>query len=274
MDIEPSNVIKIVKSGSQADALLNHERRERVTNTSGCYYYMGKSLRGGLPSLKSVYWPKSNIYKQMKIGKAANREPHSKGKKRKRSDLKKGKGKGGIIRGTHVHQQLKDFSVLDKKNFKKIHGELHPFSYRLMRAIVDQMKWQPFLSEFDIGDEDLGVGTSVDMIGLDIYGRLILLEFKTGYRGYFDAPDGKMRASMSALGNSAKNQACLQLTLSSMILQKKYNVPLEAQRLYVMRVDDESMDIMPIQNEFVKKFGPLIYNDLFNATHDVNVPSS
>jgi hypothetical protein len=259
MDTDPEKVIQLVDNKKTAIALWTHGRNKNVINTSGAYYYLDKEgkyriLSGLLPRLRSVYWPNNSIYQQMKSVK------------------KRGRGKGGrggrfsgVIRGSQIHRELRDFVVLDGKNFKKNHKRLHPYSSRILRVIIETMQLQPFLPEHDIYDDDLGIGTSVDMICLDKDGRLVLLEFKTGYKDYFENADGYMQHCLAKMRNTIQNQATLQLSSAALILEKKYEIPLSDMRLYIIRVDDESIDVVPVDNTFVKTFGPSIYKDLFTV---------
>jgi len=259
MDTDPEKVIDLVINKTTAISLLTHERNKKIINTSGAYYHLDKEgkyriLSGLLPRLRSVYWPGSSIYQQMKSVKTAPRAKQAK-------HASKGRF-AGVIRGSQIHKELRDFVVLDGKNFKKNHKRLHPFSSRILRVIVETMKWMPFLPEHDIYDEDWGVGTSIDMICLDKDGRLILLEFKTGYKDYFENPDGYMQHTLARMSNTIQNQATMQLTSAALILEKKYHVPVEQMRLYVIRIDDETLDIVPVDRSFVQKLGPSIYQDL------------
>jgi hypothetical protein len=261
MDTDPLELIKTVESGKCATHLLEHVRTKLVVNTNRAYYYKAGEdhvlLSGLLPRLKSTFWPHSNAYKQMAGGGGGAGI-------QKRSKRRKGGGKyGGRIKGTEVHKQLRDFVVLDKKNFKKNHKKLHPYCQRILSTIVNDMKWQPFLPEFDIYAEELRIGTSVDMICLDEKGHLILLEFKTGYKDYFENDDGTMMLrSLSGMRNTPLNQATCQLVSAAMILNRKYQIPLSFMHLYVIRVDDEVVELNPIQNKFTTIIGPHIYKDL------------
>lgn len=266
MDIEPEKVLELVKEKECARNLLVHERNNLVVNTEGAYYFIDaqgkyKLLQGLLPKLKSVYWPDSNYFKLRK-GQSKERGVRKPAQRKARA-AKRGKFQG-LIRGTKIHRELKHFVQLDQKNYKKMHHTLHNYSARILKAIIGVMKLKPFLPEFDLFDESIGVGTSVDMICLDHDGDLVLLEFKTGYKDYFQSSDGFMKCSLEKLRNTAQNQATLQLTSAALILERKYQVPLERMKLFVMRVDDDALDIIPVEREFVKKIGPFIYRDLLS----------
>ena len=271
MDIDPDKQLDLVKGKSPGDApgraLLHHKRREWVKNTEGAYYQedsKGKYrvLQGLLPRLKFTYWPKSSYAKVKKMVKSVRGTGIMKSKKRRKS---RGRFQG-LIKGKEVHRQLKDFIQQDKKGFDKLHPRgLHDYTERVLRAVSGTMGWRPFIPELDIFDEDLGIGTSIDGVALDPDGNLILQEYKTGYKDYFHARDGCMTRSLAKLANSMKNRASLQLTASALILMKHYGVKLEHIRLFVIRVDDDTIDIVPVDNRFLETAGPLIYQDLLVA---------
>lgn len=259
MDVEPVKMIDLVKNKTVATNIVHHERNKRVVDTGGAFYYMDRdgkycSVSGLLPRLRKVFWPQSSIFKQMK---------GAKGGQKKRGGRSRGKF-SGVIKGTKIHRELRDFIVFDGKTFKKVHGKLHPYSSRILKYIVDVKKWQPFLPEHLIYDEDLGLATPVDLICLTREGRLALLEFKTGYTGYFDNADGKMERPLHRMRNTPLNQATLQLMTSAQILSQKYEIPHSAMERYIMRIDDQDLEIIPIEEKDVKKIGPIIYKSLLN----------
>jgi hypothetical protein len=280
MDIEPEAILGIVRQNKYASSLLHNERNERMVDTSGTFYFRTERgekkgqyvpLSGLMPSLRAAYWPHSNIYQQMKNSlkltatkggkqrKAASR-PHSKPSQSKPAQ----RGKyAGVIKGSQVHQQMRDLVVLDKKNFKKTHRDgMHDFTARLMKVIVERQRWTPFLPEHPVFDEDLGMGTRVDLICVDQSGSLVLLEFKTGYKKYFEGADGHMQRALSALSNTVKNQATLQIVVAALILQRKYGIPVRAMQMAVMRIDDETIDLLRVPSSFLSKMGDAIYSDL------------
>jgi len=273
MDVVAKDIAAAVDNNQYAIALMLHERVKKVINTSGAYYHINQqgrpdSLSGELPRLSKVYWSHSDIYKQMQqMKKTTNGACRGHGtsvisKKKK----KQGGGGGrfqGLITGTQVHKEMRDFTVLDSKNFTKQYGRsLHPYCARLLHVILERMDLLTFLPEFDIYDEALHIGTSIDMVCLDKAGKLVLLEFKTGYKNYFDGEDGFMAAPLSGMRNTPQNQATLQLTCSAQILHRKYDVPLQQMRLYIMRVDDETLDIIPVDDQFVSHVGAHVYEGL------------
>jgi hypothetical protein len=285
MNVEPLKVIEMVKHKEWANHLYHHERNKRIINTSGAYYYLDKQnkyqvLSGLRPRLHLVFWPNSNYYQMMKRSKShitekkkakkkASRREYASIKKSQNEKEKEKKAKkenrgqfGGLICGNQVHTQMKDFVMLDKRNFKKKHKTLHPYCTKIMDALIRRLKLKVFLSEADIYDECLGIGTSIDMICLDKEGLLEIIELKTGYKTYYDCEDGKMLRSLSAMRNTIQNQSVIQVLVGAVILHRAFGIPLSQMRLKVIRVDDESLDIISVPDEFLIKMAPLVYNDL------------
>lgn len=289
MDIEPKDVLPLLRVKTYAEALLNHERNARIVDTSGAYYHLDPAtgqyavLSGLLPRLRAVFWPHSshhaqrkNTLKPAKGGKTRAPPP----KRAKRGPAASARGRfAGLIKGTQVHREMRDLVVLDRKNFRKEHrAGMHDYTARLMRVIVERQKWTPFLAEFPVYDEALGVGTAVDMVAVNERGELILLEYKTGYKNAFEGADGQMAHSLAALSNTVRNQATLQVVCAALILSRRYAVPLHAMQMYVMRVDDEAVELTPVPREFVARLGGAIYSDLLHFQRNkhpvvVGVPS-
>ena len=63
---------------------------------------------------------------------------------------------------------------------------MEPWAISIRDKIISHPdKWTPLLPEFKIYDEELRLGTQVDMICMNAKGKVVLLEFKVGYAGYF-----------------------------------------------------------------------------------------
>lgn len=260
MDVEPRRVLDVIADRRYAQALLEHERNARVVNTSGAYYWIDDAgkyriLSGLLPRLRSVFWRHSKI-------RGIKKQAYRLGTPGSHSRAKRGGRFAGLIKGSQVHRELREFVTLDAERFARQHGALHPYSRRVLRVLVDEMRWHPFLPEKDIADELLGIGTSVDMILVDAQGRLVLIEVKTGYRDYFEQADGQMRGAVVALKNNVLNQATMQVAVAALILQRRYALPAEAMRLYVLRVDDAQVELVPVPPRFLQEFGDAIYRNL------------
>lgn len=274
MDIDPEKILGVLGDRTIAERLLHHERNNRVHDTGSAFYYddpvakkYGLILAGLVPRINDTYG--------LREFKAIKRHPRptKNGKKKRRP---KGGGGGrftGLINGTKVHVDMHDFVVYDEKNYAKTHKPgrgattgsvvpVHDYTTRLMQAIVGRKKWMPFLPEFLMFDEALGIGTKIDMVCVNKGGDLILLEFKTGYAGYFDDANGTMSKSLAGLANTPRQRATLQITVPALILHRRYGIPLCRMQMWVLRIDDTDLDIVPVPGQFLVQYGDSIYNDL------------
>lgn len=274
MDVHDDTVIKAygTPSNRYMIQLLKSDRNKRIINTKGAYYYLNAQgkyvlLSGLLPRLRKTFFPETNIFNLLK--KPKNGITKTKKRRRQATSKPKKESKGwhyGKIRGTVVHQELEDFILLDRKNFLKKHGSLHQLTHRILTFIIDTMKWQPLRSEFSVFDEALNIGTSIDFVGVNKQGELILVELKCGFTGYFDRAQGPMRHSLHKLSDSPHHQANLQIITAALFLTMHHRIPLDAMRLYVLRVDEHEIESFEVNNEYVKKMGGAIYRDLLSAT--------
>lgn len=269
MDVHDDQVIKSYghPKNQHIVRLLKNDRNKRIVNTKGAYYYLNAQgkyvvLSGLLPRLRKTFFPDTNIFnllKKPKIAGITKKRRHNKQKKK----TKEAKGwHYGKIRGTVVHQELEDFILLDRKNFLKKHGSLHHLTHKLLHFIIETMKWQPLRSEFNIFDEDLGIGTSVDFIGANEKGELVLVEVKCGFTDYFDRSQGLMLRSLHKLSDSPHHQANLQIIAAALLIMRHHAIPLDAMRLYVLRVDEHEIEPFEVNNLYVKKKATKIYRDL------------
>lgn len=276
MDTSVESIVKSLKNKAPTQSLLSNVYNKRIIHTNGAYYYRNskneyKILTGLVPSLKRCFWPNVNINNIMK-------NPKKVITKKKTTTKKKNKRKGGhfygSIKGTKVHEQIEDFVLLDKKNFLKKHIGLHPWSKRILNHIVDKMKWIPLKSEYNIYDESLMIGTSIDMICVDLSnGKLILLEFKTGYKTYFENNDGFMEHSLYLMKNSPLNWATIQLVFSIiMLLKQVQHLRLSDIEAYVIRIDDDTVDSYAIDQTFIKRMTHPIYSDMIHSRRITTTP--
>lgn len=274
MDIDPERVVTVLKDPAMALAVLRHERNQRVHDAGGSFYYddsvSGKQaipLSGLLPRIHDTYGLREfSAIKRAPSGGAGVTKRKKKGKAAKTDG--KGSRFGGLIKGTFVHQDMRDFVMYDAKNYNRTHRQSkkqtdgHRLTTRLMEFIVARQKWMPFLPEFLMFDEQLGVGTRVDMVCVNKQGDLVLLEYKTGYAGYFDQAQGVMTRSLAGLPNTPRQRATLQITVPALILNRRYGIPLRRMHLWVLRVDDAQLDPQLVPPLFVEQYGDAIYNDL------------
>lgn len=288
MDVYDDDVIQSLENNAVVKKLIKHERNKLIINTKGAYYYKkhdGKYqiLTGLLPRLRKTFFPDINIYNLLKkpknyAPKITKRRLMAMKKQQHQPKTKPPKTMGskgwhyGKIRGTVVHQEVEDFIFLDRKNFCKKHPSIHVYTHRLLTFILEKMQWRLVRSEFDIFDERLGIGTSVDIVAVTNEGKLVLIEVKCGFSEYFDRYDGYMHGALKSLTDSPHHQANIQLITEALLIVKNHQIRLDDLLLYVIRVDDQGIYEHKINNAYVQKKGAAIYNDLLEAR--LSIPTS
>lgn len=260
MDIDTIRVVHALKKQGrhkQSLRLLTSKQSKSIIFSNNAFYHVDEKgtyhiLSGLLPTLKRNFWPNTNMAQIMK------RPKKSKGVTK---GTKKTGGGGrffGSIQGSRVHHELEDFIILDDKNFKKKHGALHPWTKRILAYVVCQMKWLPLQCEYKVGDVAKRIGTAIDMICVNpANGHLVFLEFKTGYKLYFENSDGRMSKCLSFMPNSPLNWANIQLTTAViMLLCQNPTIKIDETSSFVIRIDDENLDSYHIDNTFIGAMNP------------------
>lgn len=266
MNIDISKIIEKYDS-NKTDALrtlMYHERNKQVFFSSGAYYMRDNKgklrvLSGLLPALKRCFWDKHDYFKVIgEITKIA-RNNH----KSVKSDHSFGRFFGSV-RGSVIHEQLNDFLLLDKKNFFKKYNNLHPWASEIINLILDN-KWIPIVSEFDIFDSKLIIGTSVDMLAFDPRtGKIIAIEVKTGYKNHFEIERGKMTGCLrNIMDFSFHNCAVLQILTAMVFIIKNHNIDSDKIEGHIIHINDSETNTYKVSNTFLLEYGTKIYDNLY-----------
>lgn len=265
MNIDIENIISKHHLSGTLATLLHHDRNKQVFYSSGAYYMRDPSgklrvLSGLLPSLKRTFWNNYDYFSVIgDITKIAKKKGLSV------SSSSGGFGKfTGNVRGSIIHEQLNDFILLDQKNFYKKYFDLHPWGRDIINLILNN-KWIPIVSEFDIFDSKLMIGTSVDMIAFDPKtGKIIAIEIKTGYKNHFEVEKGKMTGCLKGvLGFSFHNCAMLQLVTAMIFIIKNHNIDYDNIEGCIVHVNDSQLDSYKIKPGFLMEYGKKIYDNLY-----------
>lgn len=260
-------------SGTNLDLarkVLWHERNERVKHAAGRFFYCEErgeawnSLRGLLPSMEETFFPDVDMHAIVNQGKKRRGGGGGSGGGPRRERVKRGGRFGGVIKGDETHEQLMHIVPLNRESFHRLHPTMHRFTQRLIEFIVRDMHWQPLVSEFAVFDELLRMGTAIDMIcRRQSDGRLVLLEFKTGYADYYDCASGMMHGPLKKMNNSPRSQATLQLLCGALLLMIHHKLRSDEFEMYVVRVDETHLEPHKLNNEYLLRKGQKIYNALF-----------
>ena len=285
MDSVPAASLALIHNKKHGEKLLNNERNARICHKGRAFYYTDEDdiyhcAKGLLPTLGYIYWPDFDAKEITKKQKTYTRGGRKKGrglKDKKVFPSQKEKKKGrfyGIIKGSEVHEEIQDFIELDKNAFTKKHPIIHEFTRRIL-LFISARGWIPFISEFKTFDEDLRIATSIDLVCLDVAtGKLIFLEFKTGYEGYFDRYTGYMRGALNKLTNSPSNQAHIQLITSVLITMKSHRISVDEFEMYVIRVDNTCLSPDKVSNNYLSSKATKIYTDLHEYRNGAITESS
>jgi hypothetical protein len=256
------------RTGDLVKRLLKNKRNLNIKNTGGAYYYQNPAtaqcqiLSGLLPSLRKTYYPqqKAPLRPRLKTTPRGTAKPPKRGRFY------------GLMRGSDVHKEVADYIFLDRAMFLKKHPSIHILTKQLMLYITEEMKWRPLRAEFDLYDQELRIGTSIDMICLNEQtGRLVLLELKTGYSDYWHLSDSKLLGGMHKLSNSPCHLAVLQLLASTMLLLRHHTLKMDELELYVLRIDEQGIESYKLDNQVSGRQLQTIYQDLLQQRQQPDV---
>jgi hypothetical protein len=259
MDLSREKMLRAMSHSATVQSIFRHPRNARIKRSGGAFYYVPagredwRVLSGLLPSLKRTFWPESDTKKLSKRG------------------CKQNGGRGrfyGSIRGTEVHEQLADYIECDLRHFTRRHPKKHGYTERLLNFIRYTMRWTPLCAEFPVFCEALGIGTAIDLICYaPTTQKVVLVEIKTGYAGYFTESDGPMHHALSHLRCSPQCQAAVQLLGGALLVMKHHEISPSALELYVVRVDDTTLDYYRVSESFVRENAAGIVRDLALHNH-------
>jgi hypothetical protein len=169
----------------------------------------------------------------------------------------------GLKLGTTVHQELCDWARLPSiEAWRCKHPRPNMYTVKVIRAL-HRLRIEPLYGEWPIF-ADWGIATGIDIVGAsaDYRGRLVLIEVKTGYEGYFKRGNGNMtRTPMKRVINSPMNQALLQCLIGRAILEREYGI--EGVIGIVIRVHREGVNVYPIPETFLRR-----QNTIYRALRD------
>lgn len=144
---------------------------------------------------------------------------------------------GGRLNGCRVDKELRIASGLTQEEIARRGRPDCPRKQRFCQetmALLDHFRvcnWELVRCQLPVYNPARGrrqrggamVATSIDAVVLDRTTRkLLALEIKTGYEGYFDMSLGRMAGELSSVGNCPLNQAIMQL-IGGMLLAGRCN---------------------------------------------------
>lgn len=269
-----------VRYDKDVERFADSERNKKVAfiKSTETFQYVvpGKekpvTAKGITKIIKAAYFDNYRPVTTNKNNKNANGRPSSsnlrnKYKRKKQRQLDKGKTAQQILQdrvkckrikgftlGTVVHEELCDWARMKSKTtWKRKHPNPNTYTVKVIRAL-NMMKLEPLFGEWPIYDEHIPYATSIDMVcasGTE-KGRLVLVELKTGYQGYFNKGSDMMtRTPLKRVPNSPLNQAYLQCLMAKATLESLYGL----NKVYglVIRVHERGVKAYPIPDEFLRR---------------------
>jgi len=252
---------------SLAERFVHHPRHERCffNKAAHKFYVDGKPWSGVHRPLKKCFFPYSNSEL------ACNQRTHTESKETKKATRLKGSKRGSMI-----HHQLEAWIECEngksKKSFASRIKKPHPFTIKVINA-CKEAGVKLLCAERIIFDEDLGIATSIDAVGVSIAtGRLVLIELKTGFEGYAHVPQsggtksktnphpGKMAPPLQEWPDSASNQWELQNLVMNLIVQKWYGVAAQDLISVVLWAHDSGCGF-----RFISKAAEALANPIYSA---------
>jgi len=174
----------------------------------------------------------------------------------------------GVELGKTVHQELCDWARTPREDeWRRRHPAPNMYTVKVIRAL-NMLRIEPLYGECPIF-ANWGIATGIDMVGASAKygGRLVLIEIKTGYEGYFNRGSGTMtRTPLKRVSNSPLNQAFLQCLTARAILDNEYGI--RGTIGIVIRVHSRGVNVHTIPDEFIRRQNA-IYRGLQQYVQDL-----
>lgn len=221
--------------------LDSHERRQMVrhvqqgmymqfvTRLDGDWSKPPHRMRGLRNALARTFWPNYSDKDQLRDGASQTTLKFVKPKKRTDTNAASCLCTG-VEHGTLVHRQIGDVIELVSHDKKLAYdaSELDPCVLEIFNVLRDY-KVHPIFTEYTVFDEDLGVATSIDILGVNANdGTLCIVEVTNGYSSLpFIHPPNMTRIFAEPLENVTDTPAqrkYLQSWFAAEILKRRYGV--------------------------------------------------
>ena len=146
----------------------------------------------------------------------------------------------GTLRGTVFHMQMAKWAQCNGNMDLFAKKVKRPLSYTL-KAIrcLQAAGIRPLAVKLKPYDEKLGIATEIDLLGIrERDGRIVVVEFKTGFNGFELISTGKMKGPLTRWSNSPYYQFQLQLLTTCMMLVRNYGIRWRDLEPVIIHVND------------------------------------
>lgn len=294
------DVLPFVQDPGPGTRLLEHPRQHHVVRSGGGYQVHNpvtdklRFYRGLTTVLKTLYWPNymrpvrdspiarlagiQNRVRALAPSTQARARDHVAAATRAQAAAK------GSVRGSIVHRHLSELTTMDMEAFERRNpGGMHPWTKRVLQALTAAGKI-PFLCDYAVYDEEMGVATEHDLIAIDeITGKITFIELKTcpaiklfhtpDSGGYFSGllNEGSVR---DALGrNTACARAMVQLAIATIMAINGTGLTDDFDA-WVVAVCESKVEIIELSPEFILETGRRIFRNMRATIPHIFPPTS
>lgn len=237
-----------------AQALRHHERNARIDFSSQrrCFVLRAdddvreRRLRGATTALARL------LCGSTEVGAAWDKMFWRK-QRRKRGVAEKQQARrpcamGGANHGSLVHRQVEQMIAMMTHTGaydERAAAQFDPCVFRLINACLNN-DWLPFESEFKLWDADIGIGSAIDLVCIDVrQSHIVLVELKNGYddqRYALIKTHQCLQRPFQHLPNSPYFRHVFQVLLYRIMLERAYGVEPDMIATAIVRISSETGD--------------------------------
>lgn len=260
--------------GDATDAVLivEHPDNDALVADSQGFHFLDpetgkvRRMRGLTTPLAEVFWPgralpggRSSSSSSLGKSRSALRTPQAAPGARHGAIVQQ--AARGILRGNIVHQQIEDLVALDSERFlRKYRNGAHKWSHDALQAILERGV-RPLACELGVVALDLGIATKIDMVAVKRSGRLVFIEFKTGYdapRAWRGHTQEMQKCLRGVLNDTAQNRAIVQVIAGALMAKRSRALQGDFE-CWVVHISSAGTTFDVVHGDFVLQHGPRIY---------------
>lgn len=248
------------------------------------------TLKGLHAAISDCFFP-AYTFERATLGPVEETKASTKQKSpaRRRAPYKQRAQTRGLLLGSRVDRQLQQVTAcmidyphlnlvdfLQKKNapvldsrlvvrhrIQTLRGTLNKHTREIIRVLALR-DLRPIQSQVVVCHEELRVGTAVDLVCRhNKSGRIVIIEIKTGYDGYyFHHTVHNMLSPFTKLNDSPHNQHMVQLALTLAMYARVYGFKVQNLEAYVIRSHAGGVTVYPLAT-WARMAVPDICTELF-----------
>lgn len=172
----------------------------------------------------------------------------------------------GRFIGSRVDREISAWasSLGQLKCNEKDNKPFHAYTQRLIQKFKE-WGWKPVQGQYCVGTLSTGVGTAIDLLMRDREGRLVAVELKCGFDGYFQTPVAMMKPPFQKIPCCPLNRARMQLLFGYALLLLSSN--LRPASLYVINVNKSEIDAYKVEGSSVGHLSKALLQLAYTVTN-------